>query len=235
MFLKELLIRLLFPVSCIYCGKWGIAICLDCLENLPIVEYQKCVQCGKHSAYGLTHPKCKKKYGLHGCFSLFLYSGKTKKVIKKIKYAGEYTLIKDIFSGISTKRIKDSIRYFIHPSESILILPVPLHSSRKLQRGFNQAELIALMISECTGYPVWKNILRRLKNTEAQAKVHTLNLREKNVINAFFCDTIRPNRHAVILVDDVWSSGATLRSCAHAIKKNNPHVKVYGWTLAEGQ
>lgn len=234
MYVKDLLLRILFPVSCVLCKTWGKTICHRCLTKLPKVLYQKCPQCGKHSPYGLTHPSCMKKNSLCGCASLFLYFGNTKKIIKKIKYNGEYALIKDLFSGLSVKEIFNSLKYFISDKKNIVIIPVPLHPSRQLQRGFNQADLIANMISKSTGCQVVNSVLHRMRETNAQAKIHAFHLREKNVFNAFSCDKIKEQTQHIILVDDVWSSGATLRACARAIIKTNPDVKVYGWTLAKG-
>ncbi len=97
------------------------------------------------------------------------------------------------------------------------LIPVPVHKAKLRYRGFNQAELLAEKISERIDIPVFKHILVRKKNTEAQ-KGLTSKERRKNLESAFTInekakeDCKRLNN--VMLVDDIYTTGATIEACA---------------------
>lgn len=99
-----------------------------------------------------------------------------------------------------------------------LLVPVPLHWRRRLQRGYNQSELLCRGIAEVLGRPVNSRSLRRHRYTHQQSLQSSLD-REENVKDAF---CIRhPEKlegHHILLVDDVLTTGATLGSCGEALK-----------------
>jgi ComF family protein len=98
------------------------------------------------------------------------------------------------------------------------IVPMPLHWRRRWRRGFNQSELLATELSRRLGVPV-KKVVRKRKSTPAQAGL-TSAQRRKNVAGAF--EVRRPNEIAgghVLLIDDVFTTGATAGACAAALKR----------------
>jgi ComF family protein len=98
------------------------------------------------------------------------------------------------------------------PFTGDLIIPVPLHSSRERQRGFNQAELIAARL----GRPVATGLLRRRKNTPSQTGL-TRNERKRNLASAF--EVRGEVRGTVIVVDDVYTTGSTMNEIARTLKR----------------
>ena len=103
--------------------------------------------------------------------------------------------------------------------DSDLLMPVPLHPARKRERGFNQSEILAEMVSERINVPLAKGILRRIKNTKDQTNLSAEQRRE-NVAGAF--SVSHPERISgkrIILVDDVITTGATLKECAKVLKE----------------
>ena len=104
------------------------------------------------------------------------------------------------------------------------IVPVPLHWIRQWQRGYNQSAQIALGISEVTGIPVIKGVVKRTRNNETQTNKTAIE-RAKNVENLFHAIAGIPCRH-ILLVDDVLTTGATLTSCAQAIAQRNPRITI---------
>jgi ComF family protein len=101
------------------------------------------------------------------------------------------------------------------------IVPVPLHWTRLLKRGYNQAELLAKEISKHTNFPLYNTVLKRSKATASQGHLSAAE-REKNVKNAF---KIQPKNGMlirsknVLLIDDVMASGTTLHYCTKALLK----------------
>ena len=97
-----------------------------------------------------------------------------------------------------------------------LVTPVPLHWLRQWQRGFNQSELLARVISRSTGIPV-ERTLKRVRATATQAGLSNTG-RRKNVTAAFQCrKDLRDKR--ILLIDDVMTTGSTAASCAQALKR----------------
>jgi ComF family protein len=95
------------------------------------------------------------------------------------------------------------------------IVPVPLFWRRRLQRGFNQSELLARGLARCTGIPA-VNALRRVRPTPTQAGLSN-SVRRQNVAQAFRSRSVQGKR--ILLIDDVMTTGATAASCALALKQ----------------
>lgn len=101
-----------------------------------------------------------------------------------------------------------------------LIVPVPLHYKRLLYRKYNQAALLAKSISKKTGIPWASDSLRRLKHTDTQG-FKNASERRKNVKNAFIVPEHSRERISdrhILLIDDVYTTGATLNECTKALK-----------------
>ncbi len=116
-------------------------------------------------------------------------------------------------------------------SSADYIIPVPLHRWRLLKRQYNQATLLARSVSSLTNIPVLTNCLVRKKATESQGH-KTLKERKQNVKQAF--DVIDPDSlkgKSIVLIDDVWTTGATLDACAKILKKAGAH-RIFVLTLA---
>ena len=100
-------------------------------------------------------------------------------------------------------------------------MPVPLHRRRLISRRYNQAALIATALGRETGVPVWVNAMVRVRPTPSQGHM-SRRQREDNVRGAFavrnsFCERMGGAR--IVLVDDVFTTGATLTACARALQK----------------
>ncbi len=123
-------------------------------------------------------------------------------------------------------------------SDPIWLVPVPLHSSRERERGFNQAHLLARGLSAALGKRpvggaprVEGRILRRTRATPPQTGL-SLRERRENVRGVFaVSDAARVRDRALVLVDDVMTTGATLSECATALKHAGAGV-VAALTLA---
>ncbi len=101
-----------------------------------------------------------------------------------------------------------------HPVDAIV--PVPLHRRRRGERGYNQSELLARRVGVACNLPIWPNALKRVRYTTQQAKLDVA-ARQKNLADAFRADEGQVRGKCVVLVDDVFTTGATLRECAKAL------------------
>ncbi len=98
-----------------------------------------------------------------------------------------------------------------------VLAPVPVSRSRMRTRGYNQSELLARKIAELTGVTLSANILVRTGQSSPQARANSIAERAENVIGAFSV-TGETAGMRILLIDDVMTTGATLNSCARALK-----------------
>lgn len=96
-------------------------------------------------------------------------------------------------------------------------MPVPLHPKRLAYRGFNQSALIAVALEKYTKTPVMLNNLKRVTKTSSQGGL-SLQQRQINVDGAFECNKLFFNEESVLLIDDVYTTGATLSACVAALR-----------------
>jgi len=219
----DLIIDFLFPNKCTGCGVYGEDLCKKCQEELPFVE-QICPECGNESSMGWTHPKCRKKNGMEGLIVIFDYQDETvRAVIDEIKFDFNKELIRTVL-----KNFKFETGFVFD-----YLVPVPLHYYRENWRGFNQAEEIAKAIEMALKVPTRKILIRKRK-TKQQSLLSNRKEREENIKGAFEVLTgekpiIRGKK--VLLVDDVFTSGADMRECTKVLKKAGVET-VWGIALA---
>jgi ComF family protein len=142
----------------------------------------------------------------------FLYGGAVARAIVRFKYERRPDL---------ARPLGDLLWRAVEPHASALagavVVPVPLHRVRLAERGFNQAALIAGRLARHLGSPVACLALARVRDTPQQAALDR-RTRLANVAGAFrVCVPARVRGRAVLLVDDVCTTGATLGACAHAL------------------
>jgi ComF family protein len=118
-----------------------------------------------------------------------------------------------------------------NPVHGEVLVPVPLHSRRLRERGYNQSNLLAQELGKLIDIPVIDGSLRRIKDSLPQARTTTIDERRENVKEAFTCQGEELKEKHVILIDDVCTSGATLEACAVALKAGGA-ISVWGFTLA---
>lgn len=111
------------------------------------------------------------------------------------------------------------------------LVPVPLHPHRLRERGYNQSSLLARELGKLSGLPVVEGCLLRRRAAPPQARSSSLEARRRNVEDAFYCSDARLKGRRILLLDDVCTSGATLSSCARALRDTGSG-QVWGLTLA---
>jgi len=148
------------------------------------------------------------------------------RLIYKMKYLGRWDI--GIYMGRHAARVFQSQGFFDGVD---VIVPVPLTRKRRRQRGYNQSEMIAEGLSDITGLSIDKKSLKRRHFTESQARMSG-EQRQENVIGAFAVEDASAlnNRH-ILLVDDIFTTGATLSACIREISDKATGTKVSVMTL----
>ncbi|MEC4895188.1 MAG: ComF family protein [Oscillatoria sp. PMC 1051.18] len=148
------------------------------------------------------------------------YGGSLKAAIAYFKYENRPQLGETLGFLLGEAWLNSS---FPPKNQKMTVVPIPLHPEKLRQRGFNQAELIARSFCQYTGYPLQPQVLTRVRNTEAMFGL-TASHREENVKNAF---TVRKiPRLPVLLLDDIYTTGATVRAAKSALQASG--IKVAG-------
>jgi len=221
------LLDIVFPKKCVNCGKWGKYVCESCEVGLW-EEEQICPVCGWASRYGLKHKYCRQPYSLDGLTCLWAYEGVARKIISKAKYRFYYDMLSELLRGSKSLGMP-AVGAQVPLDACPVVVPVPLYSKREKWRGFNQAEMIGRWLAEKENLES-RNLLVRVKNTGQQVgKLRRERL--ENIKNAFQLRATSYLPRAILLVDDVWTSGATMAECCWVLKKAGVKY-VWGWVLA---
>ncbi len=214
-----------FPRHCVGCGETGEFLCADCVRKLPRLLPPICERCGKPEASGRLCSTC---WGanavIDGIRSPFRFDGVVRQAIHELKYHKLKAL-----SGCLAQLLAQYLRASDVPGE--VMVPVPLHSRRLRERGYNQSALLASNLGKLVSLQVVENCLFRNKGGLPQARTTSVEDRRRNVTGAFVCKDEQLRGSRVLLIDDVCTSGATLEACALALKSAGAS-SVWGLTLA---
>ena len=238
------ILDLIFPKRCVGCGRIGTYFCPRCISTIKIIETAICPVCEKPGIDGATHPGCKTRYALDGFTSFFRYDGVVRKAIKAIKYRSVFDLAQafvDLVPSVFFSQLSTMNR------QPFILVPIPLHPSRFRERGFNQAEAMGHIVAKRLHVPVVTDILRRVKKSTPQVEMKSKDARLKNMDGVFAVNADamkhRPARNAssiadaggridaILLFDDVFTTGATMRAAANVLKRAGAPF-VWGVTMA---
>jgi len=214
-------ISLLFPRLCYGCGNYLMRneklICTECYIQIPRTNFHLKPD---NPVSQLFWGRCLIEQA--AAFSFYTRDSRIRKLIHQLKYKGIREVGPEL--GRIYARILKSSGFL---NDIDLIIPVPLHPSKKRQRGFNQSDLISLGISEVSGIPMESGLLVRKTVTKTQTR-KTRYDRWTNVEDIFrVTDQIRIRNRHLLLVDDVITTGSTLEACAsELLKVENVKVSV---------
>jgi competence protein ComFC len=229
------LLDLLFPKTCLGCGRYGKYICKECISDLEVK--QRCIVCQRPAIDGYTHPYCKGKYTIDRAIALYPYRSVVGKAIRSLKYKFATDIAKELVE-YSVQAIHNKNIIFCHSgrdpeSASVPILtPIPMHWKRKNWRGFNQTEVLGEQISKKLGLKYEPHVLHRIKQPKAQEGLKKEE-RQSNVSNVFSLNSQAKllTTNCYILFDDVLTTGSTLSEAGKVLKKAGAK-KVWAVTIA---
>ncbi|MGG1664374.1 ComF family protein [Brevibacillus sp. NRS-1366] len=228
-----------YPV--IYRLLAGLSICAGCLETLPVIGDDICRHCGRDQesceGNGELCQDCTQLHeeALERNRSLLHYNDWGKSLLGLYKYRGDERLA----SFYGTLLAVTFLRYY-DPAQFTCITTVPLHGKRLYERGFNQVDLLATELSRASGVPV-RSLLQRTKETAKLSKQRGRIARQESMREAFSWagDTVFPIAGAssygpskILLVDDIYTTGSTLRSCATTLRAHlGPFYEIHSLTI----
>lgn len=214
------LLDLIFPKRCLTCWRFGKYFCNRCASIVRVIGSSEtiCPICERPAIGGLTHPRCQSKYSLDGLTSIFRYDGIIKKAVKTLKYRRVTDLAKEFITLIPASFFNEVTKL---PMNETSLVPIPLHPSRFRDRGFNQAEVLGRLLADQLHIPMRVDILRRVKATTPQVEMKDRKKRLENMKSVFSLhhDTCNLTPDTVILFDDVFTTGATMRAAGETLKR----------------
>jgi ComF family protein len=184
-----------------------------------------CPRCGRPQASGIVCADCRRRQTtIDGIRSPFRFEDAIRKAVHGLKYRNLKAISPSLADLLANYVTSNPL-----PGEALIY--VPLHPRRLRERGYNQSGLLARELGKHIDMPVIEDCLVRVNQTQPQVRAVDVEQRHRNVAGAFVCQDERASGKRIILVDDVCTSGATLESCAAALKDRGA-VSVWGLTLA---
>ena len=220
--LAKLVELLLFPSSCRLCGilldrPGERVVCRGCLDRMSPRRGPACPVCGRFFEGDAEGHLCRRCLADRPAFaahrSCGVYGGTLKDVILLFKYR-RYAPLAGPLARFAEAALGGEAELWEGADGFV---PVPLHPARRRERGFNQSRLLARELAGRRGLPVLRGSLVKLRNAPPQAGLRAAD-RERNVVGAYAAR--RPGRvrgKVLVLVDDVTTTGATLRECARVL------------------
>lgn len=224
-------LALLFPPNCVGCGRLGAHLCDACAQTVESTPHPQCVQCGL--AQPVPTRRCANcaRYGDHSLLmtrSAALHTSPLREAIHALKYESRPELAPLLARYLIAVYAEAPWSTLPQPVDAVV--PVPLHEQRLAERGYNQSELLAESFCRAVSLPMQPAWLARIRETRQQVGLGPSE-RKANVQGAFRAlDAVVGKR--LLLIDDVYTTGATLRACAAAALDAGA-VAVYGLTLAQ--
>lgn len=213
--IKNFVLEIILPITCVFCAREGESICLDCRSTFDLA--------GKYEQFNSTR--------LNRLYSALSYQEKrVSKLIQMFKYkpyvrvlaSSLALIISDYFQMLEQK-----------PGQDFVLVPVPTSKKKLRLRGYNPAAEISCELAKIWGLTVVDNALIKARKTLAQTELSETERRE-NVKGAFRVGDSAPIKNKpVFLVDDVFTTGATMEECARILKKAGAK-QVWGIAIARG-
>lgn len=206
---RRVAVDLLFPPRCALCGVDGSLLCGACANALPAASGVRCDICW--TSLEPVGDRCQHCASTPPSFEMlrspYVMADEARRLVLELKYEGLTSLAEPMGNLMADATLE--------PVD--IVVPVPLHPSRQRSRGYNQAALLAREIANRTGTPCDEHAARRIRATMPLAKTMHRDERRAIVEGAFEGCRERVEGRAILLVDDVATTGATLDVCSAAL------------------
>jgi ComF family protein len=210
---RDRLLSLIVPPLCVACRDpvlSGAALCGECRSRLVVLPDPRCLRCGAPSVSRSTVCReCRgRRFGFDQAWSAFAYEGVARRAVAALKLQGAVAVTRIMAAELASRAPPGFLRGSL--------VPVPAHHRRRRRHGFNQAKAIAVALGHQTGLCVSDPLER-----EGRAPPQVGLPRSARLLNAGGSVRVRRGAAApagAVLVDDVYTTGATLDACARALR-----------------
>jgi predicted amidophosphoribosyltransferase len=192
------------------------------VRDWPAYSGRECPRCGAFTGTAgscgtlISCPSCSPPPPFDFARSLFVYDGCVREGIRAAKYA-RGAVPAEALAGRLLEAVRGRWEDRFPAGFRPAVVPVPIHPVKYFQRGFNLPALVGRSLARLAGWPFSPLVLRRSGGNRPQAGLHRTD-REENVRGAFRVSPERRPPPEILLLDDVYTSGATARACARALK-----------------
>ncbi|WP_010278731.1 ComF family protein [Paenibacillus senegalensis] len=224
--------------SCLFCGSpykpghYVLELCPACFRSIPWITRVECATCGRAEACGdCARRQAKETYFIKSR-SAVRYDAFMKEMLSQYKYRGRERLL-PLFAVMMVHAFQ-----LLQQAESLkeddfhCITYVPVHRTRLMERGFDQAEQMAKALAERLHIPV-QSLIVRTRDTPKQS----FKSRQERIMDLQDAFALQPNatisvgRPNILLIDDVFTTGSTMNHCSKLLSTHY-NVRVYGLTWA---
>lgn len=229
--IKTWILDLIYPVKCPFCGTvTGDGICEECRKRIQKIEEPYCMKCGKpvqEKEQEYCYDCGRKAHEFEEGRGLWLHKSPVSDALYAFKYQN-----RRIYGEIFGRELAETYGGYLRRKKVNLIIPIPLHRKKLRSRGYNQAEILARVLSEETGIPLETKLLVRQRATAPQKQLND-KARRKNIRGAFAARGTADGKN-IVLVDDIYTTGSTLDEAARILRKAGAQ-NVFFLTISIGQ
>lgn len=224
--------RLVYPAVCLHCGEElplkRSLLCTECFEGLELLlPRERCVYCFSPQRRLTVCKHCEKHPPLfHRVAAVFEYHGPAATLVKKMKYSN----LPYLSEGLAAYMVLQFI--LLKWPKPDLIVPVPISFTHWIHRGYNQSYLLAKEIGKLLNCPVLE-VLGRKSGDYSQAGLNHAQREALEGSSIYLKKKGKLPDQTVLLIDDVLTTGTTLRKCAEILEEDYP-FKIYGLTTCCG-
>lgn len=218
------LVSMIYPEVCEVCGRALTSgeklICLHCLAGMPLTGFHKL-------DFSPIHQRLAPQPPIERTASLFYYyrDDPFAKLLQTAKYGNRPVIGRHLGRMLASELLAEN---FFDGMD--MIVPVPIHWTKRMLRGYNQTEWIATGVSEVSGLPV-VNALYTSRRHQSQTR-KGVEARARNAAGIYKARDVRLiGAHHILLLDDIITTGATLHECAKAIHKSSPGTTISVMTI----
>jgi competence protein ComFC len=218
---------LVYPPFCVVCEKAGSQyLCAECIEKVQLIEYPYCRTCGAPSETATCRECRDREFAFESGRSAGIYEGVLRDAIHALKFSF-HPAVAEPLGDLMAQRFS---KLYLSGKVDVIV-PVPIHKSRMHVRGFNQSEELARRLCTHIPLPLETGVLYQARKTRHQVDLPQ-DERASNVRGAFAVrDGRRITGKRVLLIDDVFTTGATLNEAASALRSAGAR-SVHVYTLA---
>jgi ComF family protein len=224
--LFQTILDIIYPIRCPICNEIvipkGTKICSFCKDKLPYIKEPRCKKCSKPIEFDEKEycGDCQRKdFHFDKGYAVWIYDDAMKHSIANFKYHS-----KKEYANFYVQEVVEYYDSYIKKISPDVIVPIPLHRSKYLERGYNQTQILALGIGKEIGIPVLSHLLIRNKKTLPQKqlsdKERLRNLMEAFSYNDKLVNTYHKTIRKVLLIDDIYTTGSTIEACTNVLKMN---------------